>query len=79
MNSRARPPTWRALILAAGILVAACGPADQSGPQGQPTGPTLHTPVPEQSGFPADPVLPTPQGPIETMPPAPVPSAMPTT
>ena len=64
--------------LAGVLLLAGCAPADQSGPQGEPTGPVLHTPVPQGSGLPAEPVLPTPQGPGETNPPAPVPSAAPT-
>lgn len=71
--------TLRAAALLAGtVALAACGPGQADQPQGQPTAPDLQTPVPQQSGFPADPVIPEPHETIHTNPPAPPPSALPT-
>lgn len=64
--------------LAAALALAACGGGDQNQPVGQPT-PGGGGDAPS-SGVPGQNVVPTPQGlEGETNPPAPQPSAMPTT
>lgn len=73
---RPRAPRLFSLLLLA-PLITGCGPGG-SQPQGVPTPAEMHTPVPAASGFPAEPVIPTPQGPGETFPPAPPPSSLPT-
>ncbi|MDQ3938815.1 MAG: hypothetical protein M3253_09080 [Chloroflexota bacterium] len=80
MGGRIRQPfKGAALLVACALAFGGCQPGAEEGPAGQPTQPTLQTPVPALTTHPPDPVLPMPPESPGTFPPGDQPSPIPTT